>query len=287
MANDTTESFFDAPAVAIITGASRGIGRAIAIEFAKRFTNRLLLVLTGRSEKGLQETAAKIRADGTFSATQTTLRLTIGDLGDQGTIEGVIEDLFKGIDPGTYGHALLVNNAASTGDVSKYVRDWDTTAMKTIEDYLSFNVISPLLLISKFLSSFPNSKLDHLDRDSTTMRRTIVQLTSMSAVLPIECMSLYCAGKAAREMLHNVTALEEPGVRVLNYAPGPVDTAMLNHLKENTASSKTTELITKSMEIAVSPEKTASVLCDYLKQDEYESGSRIDLFNIIGFPKSE
>lgn len=159
--------------------------------------------------------------------------------------------------------------------------------MKTIENYLSFNVISPLLLISKFLSSFPNSKLDNLDRNSTTMRRTIVQLTSMSAVLPTECMSLYCAGKAAREMLHNVTALEEPGIRVLNYAKGPVDTAMLNHLKENTASSKTTELITKSMEIAVSPEKTASVLCGYLKQDEYESGSRIDLFDIIGFPKSE
>ena len=40
-----------------VTGASRGFGRALAVESAKRIAGRVVLVLTARTEEDLRETA--------------------------------------------------------------------------------------------------------------------------------------------------------------------------------------------------------------------------------------
>lgn len=54
----------------------------------------------------------------------------------------------------------------------------------------------------------------------------IVNISSLCAVQPFKSWGLYCAGKAARDMLFKVLADEEPNILVLNYAPGPLDNEM-------------------------------------------------------------
>lgn len=47
-----------------------------------------------------------------------------------------------------------------------------------------------------------------------------MNISSLCAVKPFKNWALYCSGKASRDMMFQVLALEEPDVRVLNYAPG-------------------------------------------------------------------
>lgn len=48
----------------------------------------------------------------------------------------------------------------------------------------------------------------------------VVNISSLCALKPFKSWTLYCTGKAARDMMFKVLAVEEPDVRVLNYAPG-------------------------------------------------------------------
>ena len=50
-------------------------------------------------------------------------------------------------------------------------------------------------------------------------------------------------GKAARDMFFKVLAAEEPSIRVLNYAPGPIDTDMQTYLRENLGDSENRTMI--------------------------------------------
>lgn len=68
-----------------------------------------------------------------------------------------------------------------------------------------------LCLTSGTLSAFP---------DSPGLSKTVVNISSLCALQPFKGWALYCAGKAARDMLYQVLAAEEPSVRVLSYAPG-------------------------------------------------------------------
>lgn len=99
----------------VITGASSGIGRALAIELAKRYQARL--VLNGRRAEALDETAGQVLAAG------GQVVVAEGDISKQEVAEGVVAKClhhFDGID-------LLVNNAglAKPGPVTSLTpADW-------------------------------------------------------------------------------------------------------------------------------------------------------------------
>ena len=80
---------------------------------------------------------------------------------------------------------------------------------------------SCILLNSAFVNRFARVPAE---------RKAVVQVSSLIAVESQKTWSLYCAGKAARDMFFRVMAEEEgpDGIRVLNYAPGPMDTQLVN-----------------------------------------------------------
>lgn len=84
----------------------------------------------------------------------------------------------------------------------------DSTEMN---NYWALNLTSMLCLTSGILKAFP---------DSPGLSRTVVNISSLCALQPFKGWTLYCAGKAARNMMFRVLAAEEPTVRVLSYAPG-------------------------------------------------------------------
>lgn len=98
---------------------------------------------------------------------------------------------------------------ASLGDVSRYVKNF--TNMAEVDSYLSLNVSSSLCLTASVLQAFPQRP---------GLRRTVINITSLCALQPFRSWVLYCTGKAAREMMFRVLAVEEPDIRVLNYSPG-------------------------------------------------------------------
>lgn len=99
--------------------------------------------------------------------------------------------------------------SGTLGDVSKGFVDLADPA--EVNNYWALNLTSMLCLTSSILKAFP---------DSPGLSRTVVNISSLCALQPFKGWGLYCSGKAARDMMFQVLAAEEPGVRVLSYAPG-------------------------------------------------------------------
>ncbi|CAL8079704.1 unnamed protein product [Orchesella dallaii] len=92
-----------------------------------------------------------------------------------------------------------------------------------LSSYFSLNVISMVILSSQFFKVFNDS----------SKQRSIVQITSLSGLQPFKTWGLYCTGKAARDMLMKVVALES-FIQVLNWAQGPVETEMFDNVCKHT-----------------------------------------------------
>ncbi|NWI59386.1 SPRE reductase, partial [Calyptomena viridis] len=170
-----------------------------------------------------------------------------------------------------YGRLLLVNNAGSLGDVSKSFLD--LTDPHEINSYFAFNVTSALLLTSTALQAFG-------ERPGSS--RTVVNISSLCALKPFRSWALYCSGKASRDMMFQVLALEEPHVRVLNYAPGPLDTDMQLLARTKTGDPgmrqhfQSLQESRKLIDCTVSAQK----LLDLLEEDTFHSGAHVDFYDI-------
>ena len=125
----------------------------------------------------------------------------------------VSEWIWKGLEdektPPCTGWLIRSGFSATLGDVSK--RWVDLADPTEVNNYWTLNLTSMLCLTSSILKAFP---------DSPGLSRTVVNISSICALQPFKGWALYCAGKAARNMMFQVLAAEEPSVRVLSYAPG-------------------------------------------------------------------
>lgn len=114
--NDETEIPVSLDSVAIVTGAARGIGAAIAHELAGQGHAVALVDLDGA---GAEEQAAQLRAKGAKAH-------TIGaDISDEQAVQATVEEVAEALGPPT----VLVNNAGVTRDNLLFkmaLDDWDT-----------------------------------------------------------------------------------------------------------------------------------------------------------------
>ena len=187
--------------IALITGASRGIGAAVARRFAAEGAR---LILVARTVGGLEEVDDQIRQAGGERATLVPLDLGNGAQIDQ--LGGAIFERFKRLD-------ILVGNAGSAGTLSPVPHvsptDWD--------EVMATNVTANYRLIRS---------MDPLLRQSEAGRAIFV--TSGAALHPMAYWGPYSASKAALEMLVRVYAaeVEKTKVRVNLLDPVVVRTAM-------------------------------------------------------------
>ncbi|XP_019408917.1 PREDICTED: sepiapterin reductase, partial [Crocodylus porosus] len=191
---------------------------------------------------------------------------------DLGTAAGLqrVRDAVRDL-PGEAGleRLLLINNAGSLGDVSKFFVDF--TSPDEVNSYLAFNVTSALCLTSSILKAFGKRPGLH---------RTVVNISSLCALKPFKSWTLYCTGKASRDMMFQVLALEEPDVRVLNYAPGPLDTDMQELARTKTGDAELRQFFFdhkesgQLLDCSVSAQKLVTLLLD----DTFSSGVHIDFY---------
>ncbi len=186
--------------VAVVTGASRGLGRAVALSLAARGWD---LVVDARTPTDLEVVAAELDTAGTGS-----LAAIAGSVADPGHRHDIAKATraFDGLD-------LLVNNASTLG-ASPLPRLADYP-LETLRKVYDVNVIAPLALTQDLLAALRASP-----------RGVIVNVTSDAAVEPYDGWGGYGSSKAALDQLTAVLAAEEPDLHVYAFDPGDMRTQM-------------------------------------------------------------
>ena len=118
---------------------------------------------------------------------------------------------------------------------------------------------------------------------------TVVNVSSLAATSPFEYWSLYCAGKSARDMFHKCIAHEaekrglHSQVRVLNYAPGPLDTRMQAAIREDMPAGELRDafLGMHRENKLISPLDSARVMVRLLEVDKYDNGAHVDYYEVV------
>ncbi|KAM5125676.1 sepiapterin reductase-like [Mantella aurantiaca] len=250
----------------VITGASRGLGRSLAWELCPRVTPGSALLLVARTEQALQVLAEEL----TLRYPGIGVRWVAADLG---TVDGVKRTVqaaqeLNGRD--TASRIIIINNAGSLGDVSKSFLDF--TDPLEVDRYFSLNVSSTLCLTSSLLKVF---------QKRPGLQRLVINISSLAGRQPFKSWTLYCAGKAARDMMFRVLAEEETDIRVLNYAPGPLDNDMQEEARTKT---KDPELRLRIASLQTSGKLvdchvSARKMLDVLQADAYNSGDHVDFYD--------
>ena len=182
--------------VAIVTGASQGLGLALADALADR---GWALVIDARRSERLDAAVERL-------AERTTVVGVVGDVTDpahRAELARVAASL------GTVG--VLVNNASTLG--ASPLPALDAIEPDTFLRIFDVNVVAPLALVHDL-----GELLDE--------RATVVNITSDAAVEPYAGWGGYGASKAALEHASRVLAVERPDLRVLVVDPGDMRTEM-------------------------------------------------------------
>lgn len=187
--------------IALITGASRGIGAAVAKRYAAEGAQ---VILAARTVGGLEEVDDMIRKAGGKAATLVPLDLRQMDMIDQ--LGGSIYERFGRLD-------ILVGNAAILGSLSPVAHASPTE----VEDVFTINTIANYRLIRA---------CDPLLRKSEAGR--VIMVSSGAAATPIAYWGPYAASKAALEHLTLTYAAEvnQTNIRANVVDPGAVRTKM-------------------------------------------------------------
>src|SRR5947209_4225031 len=181
---------------ALITGASRGLGRALARALAERGWR---LVLDARGATDLKEIADELSARADVVA-------VAGDVSDEAHRKRLIDAAVGGrLD-------LLVNNASLLGPSPQpRLADYDLDTLRQVYDV---NVFGPLRLTQLALPLL-RASAGH-----------VINVTSDAAVEGYEGWGGYGSSKAAFEQWSKVLAVEEPSIRIWWVDPGDLDTQM-------------------------------------------------------------
>lgn len=253
------------PTYCVVSGASQGIGRAIALEVSKLLGPKSLMLLLARNSDELAKTASLCKSN------NVKVIYSSIDLGKASVKE--MNDLLKksieGYNIKDFATCLIFHNVGSLGNLAI-----ETSRMENSEElgqYFYLNVFKVISLNTQFLKIF----------EAIEDRVVIVNITSLCAIKPMSGMAYYCSGKAAREMYFKVLSEEKKHVRVLNYSPGPVETAMIDYVLQEAVNENLREVFTsfKNQGTLLKPEMTAKKCMKVLLAGKFSPGEHVDYFD--------
>jgi len=243
--------------VAVVTGSSKGIGKAIALEFANAGYS---VVINARNEEELKQAAKDISNSIKDAGRIVSIP---GDISQEPVCISLIESAVK-----QFGRIdVLVNNAGIGGESKKIYelteKDWD--------EVIDVNLKGTFLCTREAVKNMMK------DGSNNNSNYSIINISSVHEQTPQPESAPYAASKGGMQMLTKTIALElaEKGIRVNGIAPGAIATDMNKELLENQK-----EKEKKEQEIPVhrigQPEEIAKVALFLASKDaSYVAGTTI------------
>ncbi len=192
--------------VAVVTGASKGIGKALAFAFARAGAK---VVLAARTRDTLEQVTAELRASGTEALAVPT------DVTNADAVKQLIQQTLD-----TYQHVDILINNAGIGHFGPVIDfdpdDWDTVLNSNLKAvYLCAKYALPAML----------------EKGSGQ----IINVLSIAAKVAFEASGAYCAAKAGALALTKVLASEvrQQNIRVTAVLPGSVHTPFWDNIPEH------------------------------------------------------
>lgn len=258
--NYQTNSFDLTGKVAIVTGASRGIGAAIASALAMAGAS---IVLASRKQEGLDAVAAAIAANGGQALA------VAAHTGEQAAVERLVAqavDAFGGVD-------ILVNNAATNPHFGPILSAdeslWDKTLDVNVKGYFRM----------------AKACTPHMAQRGGGK---IINLASVAGLAPQPGMGVYCVTKAAVIMLTEVLAAElaPQNIQVNAIAPGFVKTKFSAAIWSNPTINDATLAGIPQQRMAAPEELTGTVLYLASAASSFTTGATlvVDGGQMVGNP---
>lgn len=217
--------------VVVVTGSSRGIGKAIAKEFSK---NGYSVVLNARDEEELKQASKEIEDETKQhdDNNNSKIALVVGDISQEQTSKSLIEEAIK-----RFGRLdVLVNNAGISGTSKKIneltTDDWE----KVIDINLKGAFICTRDALKHMLQNNSKARQSHSDtKNNDNGNYSIINISSVHESIPQSESTPYAASKGGMMMLTKTVALEvaDKGIRVNGIAPGAIATDMNKDMLED------------------------------------------------------
>jgi benzil reductase ((S)-benzoin forming) len=195
----------------ILTGASRGLGAAIAEQLVQR--GAALLTMSRNPDQSLDARAAEAGSP---------LEQWAIDLADGLSASNRLE-AWLGSQQNSFSAVTLINNAALAGKPGPIV-DSDAAALAAV---VRVGLEAPMLLTRAFLRA----------TRGWSVPRKVLNISSGAGKKPLTGTAAYCAVKAGLDHFTRVVALDEAltknGAKIVSLAPGVIDTDMQTELRES------------------------------------------------------
>jgi benzil reductase ((S)-benzoin forming) len=189
----------------IVTGASRGIGAALARKLI--VPGNTLFAVSRTLNEDLVELAASLNVPLYYFETDLSIREEA---------ETFIHNVFSKIHLGPYDRIALINNAGMLEPVSPI----KSINFALAEKHLHLNLLAPMILSSVFLA----------ETDGIDIPKVILSITSAASFNAYSGWSVYCSSKAGLDMFTQVAGLEQDtelqSAKVFALAPGRIETSM-------------------------------------------------------------
>lgn len=216
----------------LITGASRGIGKASSIHFAKKKYN---LILVARNEESLKKLAAECNSLG---AKTDYIVSDLSSTQNAKEFSNFVQKRFLNITD------LVLNAGISTS------LRFEKNNIEDIEKELGVNYLAPMTIIKEFIPYFKENKFGN-----------IVSVSSFSALTPFPGNSSYAATKSAIFSLCNSLKIElaEHNIHVAPVLPGGTKTDMTKEFENYSFLLDEPELIAECLEKALNREESVII----------------------------
>lgn len=205
----------------MISGASRGLGEALALSLAAPGVSLVLVARSARRLKSVAYAARKLGAD---------VANVVGDVSQASTAEEVV----RVSQSGGGEIAAVVSNAGDIAPLGPLAAQDPGMILNSI----SVNLVGVLYLAHETIPSLRRSQ------------GTFVAISSGAAAEARAGWSPYCAAKAGVEHFVRVMAIEEPGIRFLAFRPGSMDTDMQVAIRNSGGVGMTDDVYIRYMERA-------------------------------------
>jgi glucose 1-dehydrogenase len=210
--------------VAVVTGSSRGIGKAIAIEFAKAGYS---IVINARNEEELKNAADAISKTVGRNITNDKLFKVAGDVSQEQACISLIQETVK-----RFGRIDVLVNNAGISDESKRISEITSVVWDKV---LDTNLKGAFLCTRETVKHMLNDNNDDQKKMINNNDYSIINISSVHESIPLAQSAPYGASKGGMELLTKTVALElaDKGIRVNGIAPGAIATDMNKEVLED------------------------------------------------------